>query len=49
MIRLHNAKENLKHNKMLNPFGQAWQNGNALAAQTPGRAAVKKERLCGSL
>ena len=34
---------------MLDPFGQAWQNGNALAAQTPGRAAVNKQRLCGSL
>ena len=24
--------ENLKHCKMLDPLGQAWQNGNALAA-----------------
>ena len=44
--------ENLKHNKMLDPLGQAgqaWQNGSVLAAQTPGRAAVNKQRLCGSL
>ena len=24
--------ENLKHNKMLDPLGQAWQSGSALAA-----------------
>ena len=26
------AIENLNHNKMLDPLGQAWQNGSALAA-----------------
>ena len=26
--------ENLKHNKMLDPLGQAWQSGSVLAAQT---------------
>ena len=41
--------ENLKHCKMLDPLGQAWQNGNALAAQTPGRTTVNKLNLCGSL
>ena len=41
--------ENLKHTKMLDPLGQAWQNGSALAAKTPGRVAVNKQRLCGSL
>ena len=25
-------KENLKHKKILDPLGQAWQNGNASAA-----------------
>ena len=34
---------------MLDPLGQAWQNGSGLAAQTPGRANVNKHRLCGSL
>jgi len=34
---------------MLDPLGQSWQNGSALAAQKPGRAAVNKQRLCGSL
>ena len=32
--------ENLKNNQMLDPLGQAWQNG---------RAAVNKHRLCGSI
>ena len=41
--------ENLKHNKMLDPLGQAWQNGSALAAKTIGRVAVSKQRLCSSL
>ena len=41
--------ENLKHIKLLDPLGQVWQNGSALAAQTHGRAAVNKYRLCGSL
>ena len=41
--------ENLKHIKMLDPLGQAWQSGSALAASTLGRATVNKHRLCGSL
>ena len=41
--------ENLKHNEMLDPLGQAWQNGCTSAAKTPGRATVNKLRLCGSL
>ena len=41
--------ENLNHNKMLDPFGQAWQNSSALATQTPGRATVNKQLLSGSL
>ena len=32
--------ENLKHNEMLDPWAQAWQNSSALDAQTPGRVAV---------
>ena len=27
-----NSIENLKHNEMLDPLGQAWQNGSASAA-----------------
>ena len=37
---------------MLDPLGQAWQNGSASAAMTPGRetgATINKHRLCGSL
>ena len=41
--------ENLKHSKMLNPLGQAWQSGRTLAAWTPGLEAVNKHCLCGSL
>ena len=41
--------ENLKSNKMLDPLGQAWQSGSALAAHTPGRATVNKHRICGPL
>ena len=41
--------ENLKHSEMLDPLGQAWQNGSALAAKTIGRVAVSKQRLCSSL
>ena len=41
--------ENLKHNKMLDLLGQAWQSGSVLAAQTHGRAAVNKHCLCGPL
>ena len=41
--------ENLKHNEMLDPLGQAWQNGSASAAKTPDRATVNKHRICGSL
>ena len=40
---------NLKQNKMLDPLGQAWQNGSDSAAQTAGSATVNKHRLCGSL
>ena len=40
--------ENLKHNKMLDPLYQAWQNGNALAARKPGRSTVNKLSLYGS-
>ena len=40
---------NLKHIKMLDPLGQAWQYGSASAAQTPGLATVNKHRLCGPL
>ena len=43
------SQENLKHNKMLGPLGQAWQNGSASAVYTLGRAIVNKLRLCGSL
>ena len=32
--------KNLKHNEMLNPLVQAWQNGSASAAYTPGHATV---------
>ena len=41
--------ENLKHSEMLDPLGQAGQNGSALAAKTSGRVAVNKHFLCGSL
>ena len=41
--------ENPKYNKMIDTLGQAWQNGSALAAQTPGITAVNKHRLFGSL
>ena len=34
---------------MLDPFGQAWQSGSALAAQTLGRATANKEIIFGSL
>ena len=38
--------ESLKHNKNPDHLGQeAWQNGSALAARTPGRATVNKRRL----
>ena len=43
------AIENLNHIKMLDPLGQAWQSGSALAAYTVGCATVNKHRLCGSL
>ena len=46
---LQSAIEDLKHGEMLDPLGQAWQNGSALAAQTPDRVAVNKRCLCGSL
>ena len=51
-VDLHGLKysiENLKHNEMLDPLGQAWQNDSALAAKKPSRATVNKHRLCGSL
>ena len=41
--------ENLNNNEILDPLGQAWLNGSASAAKTPGRATVNKHRLCGSL
>ena len=44
-----NKIENLKLDKMLDTLGQAWQSGSALAASAPGRTAVNKYRLCGSL
>ena len=47
-IELFTAIENQKHNKMLDPLGQAWQNGSALAALTLGRAIVNNRRLYGS-
>ena len=34
---------------MLDPLGQAWQNGSAQAAKKPGRATVNKHRLRGPL
>ena len=34
---------------MLDPLGQRWQNGSALAAYTPDRVAVNKHCLSGSL
>ena len=34
---------------MLDPLGQAWQNGSSLATQTPGRVTVNTHRLCGRL
>ena len=34
---------------MIDPLGQAWQNGSDSAAKTPGRATINKHRLCGSL
>ena len=34
---------------MLDPLGQAWQTGSALAAYIPGRVAVNKYCNCGSL
>ena len=46
---LQSAIEDLKHGEMLDPLGQAWQNGSALAAQTPDRVAVNKRCLCGFL
>ena len=33
LTRTYWGIENLKHNKMLDPLGQAWQNGSALAMQ----------------
>ena len=41
--------ENLKHKKMIDPLGQAWQNGSALAARKPGHTTVNTYRLCGPL
>ena len=41
--------ENLKHVKMLDLLGKAWQSGSALAALTLGRATANKHRLCGYL
>ena len=34
---------------MVDPLGQAWQSGSALATMTPGRDIVYKHRLFGSL
>ena len=49
MEHMKNAKDNLKHDQMLDPLGQAWQSSSAFAVYRHGRTGVNKYRLCGPL